>query len=208
MLLVVVLTFLWLRPRQTIRLWPALLPAIVVMHFAAPGAIGSLKQAFLPAGGLLAEQQRDPGWSGSGRIADLGPALEELRANPLLGQGFGTRIVDGGNAQILDNQWLGTLLEVGIAGTIAWIWFFVRVIRRFGKAAKRDEGARGWLLAAVAASTAAYAIGMLTYDAFSFIQVTFLLFIVIGIGAALLPASAPVSVLSRRRAAAHRLEHA
>ena len=214
MLFVVGLVFLWLRPKETRRLWPALLPALIVLHFALPGTIGSLKQSFLPAGGLIAEQQKDPGWTGSGRIADLGPALDELRSNPMLGQGFGSRIVDprpGGFAQILDNQWLSTLLEVGILGAIAWLWFFWRVVRRFGKEAKRDDSARGWLLAAVAASTAAFAVGMLTYDAFSFIQVTFLLFIMVGIGASLLPEPARVAelrVVSGRRTAAHGLEHA
>jgi hypothetical protein len=85
------------------------------------------------------------------------------------------------------------------------------VVRRFGKEAKRDDSARGWLLAAVAASTAAFAVGMLTYDAFSFIQVTFLLFIMVGIGASLLPEPARVAelrVVSGRRPAAHGLEHA
>ena len=214
MLVVVALVFLWLRPKETRRLWPALLPALIVIHFALPGTIGSLKQSFFPAGGLIAEQQKDPGWSGSGRIADVGPALGELKRNPLLGQGFGSRIIDaraGGFAPILDNQWLGTLLEVGVAGTFAWLWFFWRVVRRFGREAKRDDSARGWLLAAVSASTAAFAIGMLTYDAFSFIQVTFLLFILVGLGASLLGETSSVKearLASRRRAATQGLEYA
>ena len=214
MLVVVALVFLWLRPKEIRRLWPALLPALIVIHFALPGTIGSLKQSFFPAGGLIAEQQKDPGWSGSGRIADVGPALDQLKRNPLLGQGFGSRIVDaraGGFAPILDNQWLGTLLEVGVAGTFAWLWFFWRVVRRFGREAKRDDSARGWLLAAVSASTAAFAIGMLTYDAFSFIQVTFLLFIMVGLGASLLGETSSVKearLASRRRAATQGLEYA
>ena len=77
MLVVVGLVFLWLRPKETRRLWPALLPALIVIHFALPGTIGSLKQSFFPAGGLIAEQQKDPGWSGSGRIADLGTCAGE-----------------------------------------------------------------------------------------------------------------------------------
>jgi hypothetical protein len=213
MLLVVGVVFLWLRPRETRRFWPVLLPAVIVVHLLLPGTIGSLKQSFFPAGGLIAEQQKDPGWTGSGRIADLGPALDELKHNPLLGQGFGSRIVDarpGGFAQILDNQWLGTLLEVGVAGVVAWLWFFWRVVRRFGREAKRDPTARGWLLASIAASTAAFAVGMLTYDAFSFIQVTFLLFILVGLGSSLLeePSPSEARAASRRRAAAHGLEYA
>ena len=131
-----------------------------------------------------------PGASGSGRLADLGPALREWREKPLVGVGFGTRVVDGQGpgprANILDNEWLGTLLEVGALGFFGWLWFFARVVRRLGKAAKEDDSERGWLLASIAASVAAFAVGMFTFDAFSFIQVTFLMFIFVGLGAALL----------------------
>ena len=89
-------------------------------------------------------------------------------------------------ANILDNQWLGTLLELGVIGFFGWLWFFARVVRRLGKEAKEDDSDRGWLLVAIAASVAAFAVGMFTYDAFSFIQVTFLMFILVGLGAALI----------------------
>ena len=61
MLLVVGLVFLWLRPRETRRLWPALVPVLVVTHFAVPGTLGSLKQAFLPEAGLVEEQRGSAG---------------------------------------------------------------------------------------------------------------------------------------------------
>ena len=187
MLLVVGLVFLWLRPRETRRLWPALLPVLIVTHFAVPGTLGSLKQAFLPEDGLVAEQQGMAGsCSSSGRVADLGPTLGEVAEKPFLGYGFGTRITTGpdSNACILDNQWLGTLLEVGALGAIAWLLLFLSVLRRLGRAAKRDDSPLGWLLVAVTAGIAAYAVGMFTFDALGFIQVTFLLFILLGLGAA------------------------
>jgi O-antigen ligase len=187
---VVAIVFLWLRPRETKRLWPALVLAPIVIHFALPGTLGAIKQSFLPAGGLIAEQKSQPGESGSGRIADLGPGIREWKEQPLFGQGFGTRVVDsstiGSTANILDNQWLGTLLETGALGFFGWLWFFARVLRRFGAEAKRDESDRGWLLATLAAGVAAFAVGMITFDAFAFIQVTFLLFIFVGLGSALL----------------------
>jgi len=43
-------------------------------------------------------------------------------------------------------------------------------------------GADSWLAACLACSLTAFVVGMFTYDAFSFIQVTFLLFILIGLG--------------------------
>jgi O-antigen ligase len=204
MLVVAGLVFLWLRPMEMRRLWPVLIPALIVVKLALPGTLGAIKQSFLPPGGLVAEQRVKPGEVGSGRIADLGPGLAEWRGKPLFGQGFGTRVVDSSvgtpNANILDNQWLGTLLETGALGFFGWLWFFVRVVRRFGAEAKRDYTMRGALLASLAASAAAFGVGMFTFDAFSFIQVTFLLFILVGLGAALLnERPTPVAVTPRRR---------
>jgi O-antigen ligase len=90
------------------------------------------------------------------------------------------------NALILDNQWLSSLLEVGALGFIALLWLFVRAIRRVGRVARSSDEPHGWLLTALASSITAFAIGMLTFDAFSFAQVTFLLFIMLGMSAAAL----------------------
>ena len=198
MLVVIGLVFVWLRAREMKRLWPLVIPAVLAIHFALPGTIGTLRKSFFPAGGVVA-QQRDAN-VGSGRVATLGPALDtEFAPNPILGEGFATRItapdeyVPVPNAPILDNQWLGTLLETGIVGVVALFWLFVRFVRRLGRAAKHDRSPRGWLLASIAASVAAYGESMLTYDAFSFIQVTFFLFILLALGSAAyaLPAEGP-----------------
>lgn len=187
MLICLGIAFLCLRPRETRRLWPLVVPLLVATHLAVPGTLGALKESFVPAEGLLAQQRSSEGsCSSAGRIADLGPTLAEVAKRPLLGQGYGTRIVtgEGANACILDNQWLAHLLEVGIFGFFAWLLLFVTVIRRLGSAAKRDDTAESWLLVAVTASAVAYAVGMLTFDALGFVQVTILLFIILGIGAA------------------------
>ncbi len=202
MLLVLGVVFLVLRPRETRRLWPLLLPALVATHFAVPGTLGSIKQAFLPEGGLLAQQSATTGdCNADGRIADLGPTLAEVGQKPVLGHGFGTRVVTGeeSNACILDNQWLGTLLDLGVVGALAWLWLFLAVLHRLGGAGKHDPSPLGWLAVAVAASVTAYAVAMLTFDAFSFIQVTFLLFIVLGIGAAILRGLEPAPEAPDRR---------
>jgi hypothetical protein len=62
----------------------------------------------------------------------------------------------------------------------------VRAIKRFGRAAKADGSARGWLFVGLAAAVTGYAISMATYDAFAFIQVSFLLFLLLGFGVCVL----------------------
>jgi O-antigen ligase len=188
MALVVVLVFLWLRPRAVRRLWPLLIPALVVAQFSLPGTIGTLRGAFFPEGGLIAEQSLDRGMYGGNRLADLDVAGEQFANRPLLGQGYSTRRVDTGDAEseILDNQWLKSLLETGVIGVLAWIWLFLLVILRLGRHARSHEDDSGWLATGIAASVTAFAVGMFFYDSFSFIQVTFVLFILIGLAAALL----------------------
>ena len=189
MLLVVGVTFVALRPREMKRLWPLLLPAVVVIHFALPGTIGTLKQSFFPSGGLIAQQTANVGYSGQGRLADVGPALSEWSEDPLLGRGYGTRVIGapGPDGQILDDQWLVTLLETGIAGAVGWLWLFVSCVTRFGRGARVEPASsQGWLLTGLTASSAAFAVGMLFYDAFAFIQVTLLFFILVALGSVIL----------------------
>jgi O-antigen ligase len=125
------------------------------------------------------------------RLADIGPSLEELATyNPLLGEGYGTRVTGFDekyvNASILDDQWLKTLLEIGFLGVVAWLWLFTRVVKRLVRASRDDDSADSWLYTGLAASLLALAVSMLTFDMFSFIQVTFLLYILFGLSAAAL----------------------
>ena len=179
-------------PRRAKRLSPLLLPALVIVHLVLPGTLGTMKDSFFPQGGLIQQQANTP--VGSGRVATLGPVLrKEFLPNPMFGEGFGTRVTvsdtEGAtaNAPITDDQWLSLLATTGVAGTLAFLWIFVRGIRRMGRAARRDRTTRrGWLLAATTASAISYGVGLFTYDAFSFIQVTFLFFIILGLGVAAL----------------------
>jgi O-antigen ligase len=190
MLATTLVVFLRLKWRQTVRLLPLLLPLMMAVQVVMPGTLGTFRAVFFPANGLVAEEQGDAGQTGSGRLADVGPSLEEWGRTPLFGQGFGTRLPtdsDGQvNAIILDDQWLSSLLEIGAVGFVALLWLFLRATKRLRHRARTNDSPHGWLLTALSAAITAYAIGMITYDAFSFIQVTFLLFIVLGLAAAAL----------------------
>jgi hypothetical protein len=213
MLFPVFFVYLWLRPKETRRLWPAVFPLLIAVHIAVPGAIGTLKESFFPAGGLVKDQStvvKGNEMLADGRLAKIGPAISEWEQHAVVGEGMGTRIVGfqvaNRNAYILDDQWLGTLLDVGALGVCAYLWLFLRAVRRCGRAAKEDRSERGWLLTGLAAAMAAFAVGMVTYDAFSFIQVTFLFWIMLSLSAVLLrdhAARAP-----ERASAAHAAAHA
>jgi polysaccharide biosynthesis protein PslJ len=194
MLGTILVAFLVVKRKETLRLLPLLLPLFVVVQLVMPGTLGTFRATFTPEEGLVADELGDAGQSGSGRLADVGPSLEEWSRTPIFGQGFGTRLPstsdDVINAMILDNQWLSSLLELGLLGAIALVWLFVRATRRLGRVARVNDEPHGWLLTGLCASIAAFAIGMFTFDAFSFTQVTFLVFIMLGLSAAALRFSA------------------
>ena len=186
MLIVIGLVFFWLKRDATIRLLPYVPVALVVIQVAMPGTLGTFRAIFFPKEGLIAEEQQGEG-TGTGRVADIGPSLQEWGRQPFFGQGLGTRLTSQfdklQNARILDDQWLSSLLEVGMLGVAALVWLIVRAIRRLKRFAKDDDSDYGWLLTAFASTIYAFAVGMLTYDAFSFIQVTFMLFLMLGLSA-------------------------
>ena len=187
MLVALIFVLVRLRPELK-RLWPALIPLLAVIHVALPNTLGALVGSFHPKGGLVKSEQQGKGTYGSGRLADLGPGLHEAKSHLLFGEGYGTRITEWGraNAPILDDQWLGTLLEVGLLGTCAWLWLFGRAYRRIARRARSDPSPRGWLFSALAASIIAFPIGMMTYDAFAFIQVNLMLYLMLAFAAILL----------------------
>lgn len=195
MILVSVFVFLRLKPVWTKRLWIALIPALVVAKTAVPGSIVTLKESFFPPGGLIAEQTNlpanaDPQLAG-GRVRLLGPSIAEASKRPLLGLGFGTRITGfyepQRNAAILDNQWLGLLLEVGLVGIAGWLWLVGRATRRLWREARRlGDDPDSWLYTGLCASVLSFAVGMFTYDAMGFIQAAFVFWLLVGLSAVVL----------------------
>ena len=85
-----------LRPQETRRLWPLLIPALIVIKVVLPGTLGAIKQSFLPPGGLVAEQQSKPGEAAAGGSQISARRLEQWSEKPLFGAGFRTRVIKPG----------------------------------------------------------------------------------------------------------------
>ena len=133
---------------------------------------------------MIANQSTSAGSVQAGnRLTDLGPVLHDVARKPVLGIGYGVRVrgLAVKDGRILDDQWLGTLYDTGIVGFVGWIWLVGRVWRRVGRSARDDHTVDGWLRVGLLASIASFSVGMLTFDAFSFTQVTFVFYIVLAI---------------------------
>lgn len=185
MLVVIVAMLALVRWQDVRRFWFIILPMIAVVHVMLPGTMGTLREAFMPSGGLIAEQQTyADSLSTGGRVADIAPSLAEFERRPFLGDGLGTRITTGDNvnARLLDNQWLGLLLDTGLAGVLAFVLVIGTFVRRQFRLARSDPSTGAYLPLACASSVLAYAFGMFTYDAFSFTQTTFVFFVIMALG--------------------------
>jgi O-Antigen ligase len=196
MMVVAGLVLFRLRPTDVKRFLPLLVPALCVLYFALPHTLGSFYSAFFPKSGLIADQSTIAVGNNAyadGRLADIGPSFHEWAQKPLFGEGFGSRVVSRTDAlrlgvvpaRLLDDQWLGSLLETGFVGICGLIWLFVRAIRRMTRIAREDDGPAGWLGAAIAASLLSFALGMLTFDALGFVQVTITFFLMLALSAVL-----------------------
>ena len=73
---------------------------------------------------MIAEQSNDEYVHGLGPDRRLGPSLELFKEKPIFGYGYGTLQTSGpdANSRILDNQWLSSLLNIGLVGVFSLIW--------------------------------------------------------------------------------------
>lgn len=192
---------LFVRRRAVVRLWPVLLAIPLLVPVLAPGALRELHGAFTPEGGLVSEQEIRAGEQGSGRVADLGPGLRRWLDHPVLGPGPGTGAtrddattggatsvggdrggLEPGTGTIFDNQYMLTLVTIGAVGLAAMVWFVWGTVVKLARAARRSTDESGDLVAACAVSCVGFAIGMFTFDAFAFVQVTLVFYVIAALG--------------------------
>lgn len=147
----------------------------VVMRLFVPGLIGTLISLFSNLSG-------DP--SIQHRTEDYARAGVQIAQHPWLGRGFGTYLPEKYGP--LDNQYLGTLVENGIAGLAALILVLIAgayaavQIRRY----TRDPVLKD-LAQTLLASLSVIMVADATYDAFGFIMATGMCFLLVGVCGAL-----------------------
>jgi hypothetical protein len=177
------------------RYWPAVIAVGVLLNVAAPGAMGALGKSILGSESSPAGFEGRAGLTGSGRIADLDPGIALWKESPILGHGLGSLDVVGtpfvfqavpssSNAPslIFDDQYLNSLVSLGLVGLVAVIWLVWGAVAKLGIAAWRLRTPTGDLLAACTASCAAFGVSLFVFDAFAFVQASLLFFMISAIG--------------------------
>lgn len=168
-------TLLVLRPRDMLqRVVPAGLLLLGVVTLLAPEAVGFQLERLSP--GTVTE-----GLSSQGRSADYPAIVPDVRAHFLMGRGWGTY-----SFRILDNNWLGLLLETGVIGTAVFAALLLAVWTGAWRVLRDLDLPAGSPVLAAAAGTTAFAVSMGLFDALAFAQVPyFFLFIAALVAASL-----------------------
>ncbi|QEE61529.1 hypothetical protein FVA74_08035 [Salinibacterium sp. dk2585] len=191
MLAVMTIVFVLMRPSAISRVLVFGIPAALLAYLASPRNVGDMIRNLASPTALIESQLTAPGMTGSGRLADLEPSLEQASINPLFGTGLGSRITTGrlANAFILDNQMLSTLLESGILGVMGVLalillpaMHLIGLARRTGAAERGLSERQRDLALAVGIAILGYSVSLFFFDAFMFIQTFLMFFVLLGLG--------------------------
>jgi O-antigen ligase len=182
------------RPRQMLRLAPIGAAMLVAIHLVAPAALGGVYGQI--TGGFFESS------STVGRTSDYEAIKPDMATHPMLGRGYGTIDPQQSDTnRILDNQYLGWLVQVGFLGLAAYLALLAAamalahsVIRR-----ARDPDSRHTGLAALAGFVA-FAVASALFDLASFIQVPYLFCFIAGLCSVAAAARAPQPVGTRAEA--------
>ncbi|SMH27734.1 O-antigen ligase [Rathayibacter oskolensis] len=184
---VMFLITLLFRPKIGAYLVLGMIPVLGLGFLFIPKILTDMIGSFLDPEELIASQYTSAGMAGAGRLADLEPAMAIVREHPFFGTGVGSRIVvgDDKNSFILDNQWLGTLMDAGVVGIIGLCALFlipiVLLLRYAFKNSSQPQYAS--LAFALAIVLVGYTVSAYFYDAFGFFQAFMLFWILLAVGA-------------------------
>lgn len=160
----------WTRRQR--RLGAAVTTLLLVgIYVAIPGILGTLARLFT---GISTDG------SAASRTDSYGLAWSFIEASPLVGRGFSTFLP---SYRILDNQYLGLLIETGCLGLASLLAVFLAAIGLGFRATRssRTRPADSSLARAMTASVCVGAVGFATFDALGFPQVPGLLFAMVGL---------------------------
>lgn len=160
------------RPRAMARLAPLAVALVVVVHFMAPGALGAVVDQFAPGSVNRVDTTQD-------RLTDYEAIKPDLVAHPLVGRGYGS--YDQKLHRILDNQYLGLAIGVGLLGLVGYLGIFAASFLRANRVIRsRDPERAPPALGAAAAIVVALVAGALL-DFLSFPQLPYLLCLIAAI---------------------------
>jgi O-antigen ligase len=160
------------RRREMLRLAPLGLVLIVIIQALSPGALASIR-------GQLQPDKLTGNVSTQGRTEDYDAVGPDIKAHLATGRGFGG--YDSHKYRLLDNQYLGLLIEVGVLGLVAYIAMLLAVMLVAHPVIRSGDPSRAPPALAASAGVAAFLVCNALYDTLAFAQAPYLLFFVAAI---------------------------
>jgi O-antigen ligase len=160
------------RRRRLAYVWLAL--GTLAVYAAVPGLLGTMGRLFTNGASDSSAQSR---------VNSLNIALHYWLEHPWTGRGFSTFLPA---YRILDDQYLGLLVETGVVGVLALVSLLATaiVVATRVRRSSTDPVVRS-MATALTATVAVGALACATFDAFGFPQVAAILFLALGAIAAL-----------------------
>jgi O-antigen ligase len=157
-----------------LRAFLVLLAVSIVVYVTVPGVLGTITRLFTGVSGDASITSRTGSYELAGQF---------ISRSPLLGRGFGTFLP---KYWILDNGYLGLLIEGGILGIGGLLVLILAAIAAARKARRTSSDEFGRSLAqALLASIAAGACSLAFFDTFAFPQSAGCLFLLLGMAGAM-----------------------
>jgi hypothetical protein len=173
------------RPRLIVRrLLPMGLILGVLVALMSPGAIQSIVSQLSNLDGSRSTQDRTSDYDG---------VVPDVTSHLLMGRGFQT--YDHTKYRILDNEYLGMIVGVGLIGLIAFVAIMLATMSAAHPVIRGRDPTRADLALGCSAAIAVFAVATLLFDILARPHDTYLLFFIAGLVAVLRqkqPASAPM----------------
>jgi hypothetical protein len=148
----------------------------VLVHVTSPGALGSVLEQLEPGHVNTVATTTD-------RVARYDAVRPDILSHLLMGRGYGS--YDPHKYRILDNEYLGVLITVGLLGLLGYIAILLAMMMLAHRTIRGPDPRRATLALASLASVGVILVASVLFDVFSFPHVPYLLFFIGGMIVAL-----------------------
>ena len=163
------------RPKEMLRVAPVMIVLFGALALSRPAIVEMQIENVSPA--KIAD-----GASGEGRQEDYEHTSPNIVEHVVTGRGYGT--YDSAKYRILDNQYMGLLLETGLIGLAAFFLMIGAVVFACHRLNKARSLLKATPALAATGAAAAFATATALFDVLAFPQVPYLFFFTAGVAAA------------------------
>jgi O-Antigen ligase len=153
------------RPKAVVRLIPVGLLLIVVVHAAAPGALGGVGDQLKPSNLFGVATTKD-------RQGDYTAITPDVLKHPFIGRGYES--YDQKKYRILDNQYLSTVIGIGLLGVITYLSVFGTMFLLAHRTARAGDPRRAPPAIAAGAAIVSMVVGSALLDLLALPQLAYM----------------------------------